>query len=66
MLQKSQIFVLVATFLSFLLSVTMWFTGSKEAGQFVSAWVPSILCVGIYVQLAVDRAHRQSQGGRHD
>ena len=31
---------------SFLLSVTLWFTGSKEQGLFVGLWVPSILSLG--------------------
>ena len=38
--------ILVAAFLSFLLSVTLWFTGSHEQGLFVGLWVPSILSFG--------------------
>ena len=35
-----------AAFVSFLLSVYLWFNGSKEQGQFVGLWVPSILAFG--------------------
>ncbi len=31
---------------SFLLSVYLWFNGSKEQGAFVGLWVPSILSFG--------------------
>jgi hypothetical protein len=31
---------------SFLLSVSLWFSGSKEQGLFVGLWVPSILSLG--------------------
>jgi hypothetical protein len=31
---------------SFLLSVYLWFSGSKEQGVFVGLWVPSILSFG--------------------
>ncbi len=42
---------MILAFLSFLLSVTLWFSGHKEEGQFVGIWVPSILAVGIYFKL---------------
>ena len=38
--------ILSAAFVSFLLSVTLWFTGSHEQGLFVGLWVPSILSFG--------------------
>lgn len=41
--------VLFAAALSFLLSVTLWFTGAKEQGLFVGIWVPSILSFGAFV-----------------
>ena len=37
---------LLAAGSSFLLSVWLWFTGSKEQGMFVGLWVPSILSFG--------------------
>ncbi len=36
----------VAAGFSFLLSVYLWFAGSKEQGLFVGLWVPSILSFG--------------------
>jgi hypothetical protein len=41
--------ILVAAGLSFLLSVYLWFSGSKEQGIFVGLWVPSILAFGAFV-----------------
>jgi hypothetical protein len=41
--------ILVAAGLSFLLSVFLWFYGSKEQGIFVGLWVPSILSFGAFV-----------------
>ena len=35
--------------MSFLLSIVLWFTGSKEQGIFVGLWVPSILAFGAFV-----------------
>ena len=37
---------LFAAAISFLLSVYLWFSGSKEQGMFVGIWVPSILALG--------------------
>ena len=33
----------VLAFISFLFSVSLWFSGFKEEGIFVGIWVPSIL-----------------------
>jgi membrane-bound metal-dependent hydrolase YbcI (DUF457 family) len=41
--------ILVAAFMSFILSVYLWFTGSTEQGIFVGLWVPSILSLGALV-----------------
>jgi hypothetical protein len=38
-----------AAFLSFALSVILYFTGDEEAGIFVGLWVPSILALGAFV-----------------
>ena len=35
--------IILAAFLSFLLSVYLWFSGQKDEGLFVGIWVPSIL-----------------------
>lgn len=48
--------VLLAAFISFLFSVSLWFgigmPANKNAGIFVGLWVPSIIATGIYVRLA--------------
>jgi hypothetical protein len=49
-------YFLAAGFASFLLSVSLWFSGNKEMGLFVGLWVPSICSAGALI-LA---------GGRHD
>ena len=36
----------IAAGASFLFSVYLWFTGSREEGAFVGLWVPSILSFG--------------------
>ena len=37
---------LMAGFLSFLLSVTLWFSGNQDQGLFVGIWVPSMWSLG--------------------
>ena len=41
--------ILAAAFISFLLSIYLWFTGSQDQGIFVGLWVPSILSFGALV-----------------
>lgn len=38
--------VLLGAFVSFILSVSLWFTGHHDQGIFVGLWVPSILALG--------------------
>ena len=38
--------VLFAAFVSFVLSVVLWFGGQHDQGIFVGLWVPSILSLG--------------------
>lgn len=38
--------ILAAAAISFLLSIFLWFSGSREEGIFVGIWVPSILSFG--------------------
>ena len=45
--------ILVAALASFVLSVTLWFTGSHDQGIFVGLWVPSILAFGVLALLLV-------------
>ncbi len=51
--------ILGAAFLSFLLSVALWFGAfappDREAGVFVGLWVPSVLGAGIYFSLLSSR-----------
>ena len=37
-----------AAFLSFVLSVVLWFTDSREEALFTGLWVPSILALGAF------------------
>lgn len=46
---KSKYFFIAAAFLSFLLSVGIWFfSGNESQAIFVGIWVPSILSLGRY------------------
>jgi len=38
--------ILLGAFVSFVLSVSFWFTGHHDQGIFVGLWVPSILALG--------------------
>jgi len=40
---------IVAAGASFVFSISLWFTGSKDEGMFVGLWVPSILSFGTLV-----------------
>jgi uncharacterized membrane protein len=44
---------LIAAGLSFLLSITLWFTDNRDEGMFVGLWVPSILAAGAFWIAAV-------------
>jgi hypothetical protein len=56
MFGKGDYLILLAAFLSFLFSVSLWFglgmTANKQAGMFVGLWVPSILATGVYFHVA--------------
>ena len=41
--------VLFAAFVSFVISVVLWFGGQHDQGIFVGLWVPSILSLGAVV-----------------
>lgn len=50
---------LILAFISFLFSVTLWFTGNQLEGIFVGIWVPSILSLtSVLAQI------RQSESGK--
>ena len=38
--------ILLGAFVSFVLSVVLWFGGDRQQGIFVGLWVPSILSLG--------------------
>jgi len=58
MFRRSDYLILGAALFSFLLSVSLWFTGEKASGLYVGLWVPSILAAGNYVKLlARSRRH---------
>ena len=40
--------ITIAAFLSFVLSVGLWFTDSREEALFTGLWVPSILALGAF------------------
>jgi hypothetical protein len=42
--------ILLGAFISFVISVSLWFTGSHDQGIFVGLWVPSILALGVLAQ----------------
>lgn len=54
-LRRARLMFLFAAFASFLFSVILWFTGSRDEGLFVGMWVPSILALGC-LMLAPGRA----------
>lgn len=41
--------ILLAAFISFVLSVSLWFSGSEQEGVFVGIWVPSIISLGAFL-----------------
>lgn len=43
---KAKLGFSVAAFISFVFSVTLWFSGDRDRGLFVGIWVPSILSLG--------------------
>ena len=45
-ISKPKALFLLAAGLSFVLSVSLYFSGSREQGIFVGIWVPSILSAG--------------------
>lgn len=57
MFDKSDFLVLGAAFVSFLLSIALWFgvlgPNNRDAGIFVGVWVPSILTLGVYFKLKI-------------
>ena len=46
---RARALVLLAAFVSFVISVVLWFGGHHDQGIFVGLWVPSILSLGAVV-----------------
>ena len=46
---RARSLVLLAAFVSFVISVVLWFGGQHQQGIFVGLWVPSILSLGALV-----------------
>ena len=47
MFKKIDYFFLVAAYLSFVISVALWFWKDQDAGMYVGLWVPSILTLWV-------------------
>ena len=41
---------IILAFISFLYSVSLWFSGQKLEGIFVGIWVPSILAMSVAIR----------------
>jgi hypothetical protein len=52
--RRAAILILLAAFISFVFSITLWFTDNKDQGVFVGLWVPSILALGAFVLTALN------------
>lgn len=46
---RAKALFLFAAFVSFLLSIVLWFSGDRETGLFVGIWVPSICSAGALI-----------------
>jgi len=51
MFKTSDVFILLALAISFVVSGYLWFTGHHEEGIFTAIWVPAILGFAIYFKL---------------
>ena len=51
MFKLSDVFILLALTMSFVVSAYQWFGGYHEEGIFTAIWVPSILGFAIYFKL---------------
>jgi hypothetical protein len=47
--ERARVLILLAAFLSFLISVGLYFLDDKTNGIFVGLWVPSILALGALI-----------------
>ncbi len=54
-ISRAKAFFMLAAGLSFLMSVSLFFTGDRERGIYVGLWVPSILSAGALLLGKEDR-----------
>lgn len=47
--RKARVLILLAAFLSFVFSVSLFFLSDEQQGIFVGLWVPSILSLGAFI-----------------
>lgn len=59
-MNRGDVFLLLAAFLSFVLSVSLWFLGLRDEGVFVGLWVPSILAFGAYLRVRIVEAQNHA------
>lgn len=58
---------LIAAFLSFIVSVYLWFWVDRDQGVFVGLWVPSILSLGVLLNsLKTERFAANREVVSHD
>lgn len=48
-LTTARVLLGVAALVSFVLSVSLWFSGNEPEGLYVGLWVPSILSLGAFI-----------------
>jgi hypothetical protein len=53
---KVKLAFMAAAFVSFVLSVSLWFLVDRELGIFVGLWVPAIHSLGVLVLVGEDRS----------
>jgi hypothetical protein len=46
---RARALILLAAFISFVLSISLWFSGNEDGGLFVGLWVPSIIGLGAFL-----------------
>lgn len=54
--RKARALILVAAFISFAFSVSLFFLSDETQGIFVGLWVPSILSLGAFIAPAKGRS----------
>lgn len=47
--RKARVLILIAAFVSFVFSVSLFFFSDEQQGIFVGLWVPSILSLGVFI-----------------